>query len=190
MHLPSSDLHFRNVNRYQPNTFDLAVSLTKDFSLAIDVGAHVGFWTKELLGKFDNVIAIEPVRENFECLVKNAPGAECINLACGTGGFVDLHNPAPTNSGAWESAKGSEVKVISIDSLNVSPGLIKIDVQGFEEEVIKGASETIKRCKPVLCVEVVVNGVEHEGLVDLIKSLGYKIGASVNKDRVFIPEEQ
>lgn len=191
MHLPVTDRHFAVYpsGTYQRKTIEAAIKHTPGQKLAIDVGAHVGYWSGVLVGAFDEVYSIEPVRENFDCLVKNVPTAKHINAACGENHKrLKMVNPATNgNSGAWESRDGDEVDCITIDSLLLDPDLIKIDVQGYERNVLAGALETINRCKPVLCVEVVVNGVEHEGLVEFIKSLGYKVAESVRKDRIFVP---
>ncbi len=44
--------------------------------------------------------------------------------------------------------------VMRIDQMNISPSIIKIDVEGFEYQVLTGASETISRCRPWLMIEV------------------------------------
>lgn len=44
--------------------------------------------------------------------------------------------------------------VVPIDQMNVIPSIIKIDVEGFEYQVLIGASQTISRCRPWLMIEV------------------------------------
>ena len=57
---------------------------------------------------------------------------------------------------------------------NVS--LIKIDTDGMDEEVIKGAMNTIKKYKPVIIVELLIvdNKHNHSG-VRLLQEIGYKV---------------
>lgn len=47
------------------------------------------------------------------------------------------------------------VEVRTLDSFEFeSPGFIKIDVEGHEEKVLRGARETLQRCKPSLLIEI------------------------------------
>jgi FkbM family methyltransferase len=58
-----------------------------------------------------------------------------------------------------------EVSLITIDSLNLDKvHFIKIDVEGYEPLVIQGAIETIKKCKPIIAIEV---WKDHYGNVDI-----------------------
>ena len=55
-------------------------------------------------------------------------------------------------------------------------GLIKIDVEGFEIEVIKGASRTIKKCKPNMIIEnEIVHQKNPKELLNLIINFGYRV---------------
>ena len=57
----------------------------------------------------------------------------------------------------------------SMDSLNLKPAFIKIDVQGFELEVLKGAQETLEQFKPILLIESVT-----DEIIALLKPFGYE----------------
>jgi FkbM family methyltransferase len=46
-----------------------------------------------------------------------------------------------------------KVKIITLDSLNLRPNVVKIDVQGYELQVLKGGVETFTRCQPITIVE-------------------------------------
>ncbi|HYE53767.1 MAG TPA: FkbM family methyltransferase [Chitinophagaceae bacterium] len=56
-----------------------------------------------------------------------------------------------------------------LDDFNLSPHFIKIDVQGFEYEVLEGALETLKKTHPVLLIET-----PSEQATGLLNRLGYK----------------
>jgi len=60
--------------------------------------------------------------------------------------------------------------VRTLDAQNLSPGFIKIDVQGLEYDVLKGGLETLKRSSPILMVEQF--GTDQR-LTDLVTALGY-----------------
>jgi FkbM family methyltransferase len=61
-----------------------------------------------------------------------------------------------------------EVGVKTLDSYNLSPDIVKIDVQGFEEHVIKGALETFRRSFPVVLVEA-----PNEQVITILRQLGF-----------------
>ncbi len=61
--------------------------------------------------------------------------------------------------------------VDTLDSQNLDPLFIKIDVQGTEYDVVKGGMETIQRCHPVLLIE---GFMEDPKLAQLVSSLGYE----------------
>ena len=49
--------------------------------------------------------------------------------------------------------KKEKIKTIRLDSLNLKPGFIKIDIEGHEFECILGSLKTIKKNKPIIMVE-------------------------------------
>lgn len=64
-----------------------------------------------------------------------------------------------------------------LDSFDLQPTFIKIDVEGFEHEVIAGGMQTLRRCRPVLMVE---RFYENPKLLALLDALGY--GEVIAKD--------
>lgn len=187
MLLPPEDTHFRPyVDGYQRDTYAKALEFVTDFGCAIDVGAHVGFWSLEMAKNFTEVHAFEPQPENFACLSGNAPDIARYNIALGeTPGWCRMETPARHNSGAWEAKEGGDIEVLPLDGFALEPGLIKIDVQGMELAVLKGAEETILRSYPVLVVECVMNGVYDPGPREFIEGLGMEAVARVRKDFIF-----
>ncbi len=179
--LPDSDTHFSGPD-YEIGTRQVVLGLTKKRRLALDVGAHVGIWTRHLADEFDEVISLEPNPENFECLQKNTEGMDNVILrnegASWTSDMMTLVHNREGNSGMWSLADPGEkvpghkayfVKVITIDSLALPDlDLIKIDAEGHEPGVLRGAISTIERCRPVLCMEVKGNGVAYSIVSDAV----------------------
>lgn len=64
------------------------------------------------------------------------------------------------------------LKIKTLDSLNLNPDFIKIDVQGFEHLFLLGAKETIIGCKPIFLIESVKQNGE---VYNLLKELGYSL---------------
>lgn len=137
--------------------------------LALDVGAHIGLWTRALAIKFAYVVAFEPVPENYACLVQNASfrNTRLENVALGdTPGTAKMILPTKSNSGCWyaQTGSGGDTPMTTIDSFGFNEvDLIKIDVEGFEGDVIHGACATLSRCRPVVVFEVNGLGAKHYG---------------------------
>lgn len=131
---------------------------------AIDVGAHVGnhtLWMAAVCGL--DVIAIEPNPVTGSQLIRNIQlnhletKVRVFPVAAGAReGTARLESLNPANSGmtrAVEDAAGT-VQMMTIDSLNLSDvGVIKIDVEGQELDILNGARQTIARCHPLLYIE-------------------------------------
>jgi len=71
--------------------------------------------------------------------------------------------------------EGEEIEVISLDEFveynNLEVGLIKLDVEGYELEVLTGARKTIKRFKPVMAISIYHRGQDFFEIPRLIKNL-------------------
>ena len=144
-------------------------SYIKPGETVIDIGANVGFFTKRFAkwvhgGGF--VIAVEPETTNFRQLLKNLNKAGTASLvktfqgvAAEEAGTLKL-TINPIHPGDHKIGReGIEVKAFTIDNLVQDESatricLVKIDVQGAEEQVLKGALKTIKRDHPALFVEM------------------------------------
>jgi len=119
-----------------------------------DVGANIGYYTKQFVdrvGEGGSVVAFEPSPNNFSQLTKNCEGFANVYLhQCGLGEYNDslLFEQGTDELGATsrvvENSKvGISVNIKTGESLildgSVSmPNAIKIDVEGFEYEVLKG----------------------------------------------------
>lgn len=156
----------------------------------IDVGAHVGAWTLKLGKYFKNVFSYEPNPEAFNVLKQNIElnemkNVDCINKAVGnedreieltlyehpSHSTILTHHPMEDHCGKIKDHVG--VKMIRIDDQhfdNVS--LIKIDVEGYEVEVVKGALKTIEKFKPRLLIEI--HSEENEKIIkDLLPNVKF-----------------
>lgn len=148
-----------------------------------DVGANIGTHTLAYAKTAEKVIAIEPQYIVYQTLMANL-ALNCIEnvlpLCCACGakdGSVhmldDLDYHQENNYGSLPIGnEGALIGMIRLDSLNLSPDFIKIDVEGYELEVLQGAQETIKRAWPVLYVEN-DRADRKAALIAFIESLGY-----------------
>lgn len=158
--LPDEDTHFEQYFNVQGNSdYQLqqrqkALSYVDKFEFALDIGGHVGLWARPLTEKFNRVVSIEPHLPFIELLKLNAPRAEVIKVALGeTDGSGEIRIPED-NTGAAYLQEGAGTKIVTLDSLGFTNiDFIKIDCEGYEFPIVKGASETLKRCRPVVIVE-------------------------------------
>jgi FkbM family methyltransferase len=130
--------------------------------IAIDVGANNGTYAY-YLSKLTKVVAFEP-NPRYCWRLSNLPrnvNVQAVALSDKEGEAI-LHIPYLPSGGeahGWaslESVPGStEVRVASrtLDSYGLDPGFIKIDVEGHEEAVVRGAMDTIRQSKPILLIE-------------------------------------
>ncbi len=79
------------------------------------------------------------------------------------GGFVQTAAFAGTEQHEWRVITLSTTTVDDQTALMGSPSLIKIDVEGFEWEVLAGARATLDKARPTVCLELHLNYLESRG---------------------------
>jgi len=150
---------------------DLLPHLIKPGDWVVDVGANVGHYTiplARLVGPAGRVIAIEPVRDSFLLLGKNIRTAKLqnvtmLNIAASDHVHVaEMTVPRlPYGLANYYRAQirpdngGESVLCIPLDSLKFLRhiSLIKLDVEGHEEQVVRGMEQLVKASRPVLIAE-------------------------------------
>ena len=146
----------------------LLPALCPSHLLAVDIGAHRGFYTWFLLRQTTRVVAFDPL-PLMQRLLRQQYGdtisIQDVALSDRTGECL-LRFPADAAGLATISAKNrlqmSEDNIVAItvrsatlDSYEfANVGFIKIDVEGHEESVLRGASRTLMRDLPNLIVEI------------------------------------
>ena len=132
---------------------------------AVDIGAHVGIWTRRLAVSFCDVIAFEPLGKHIECHIKNCAGLEHIKLhqvALSNENGHSLMTTKDNNSGMstlgnahFRETDKQMVETRTLDSYNLPKiDFIKMDVEGWEEQVLEGATETILKYRPRMYIEI------------------------------------
>jgi FkbM family methyltransferase len=111
-----------------------------------------------MVRNFTTVLAFEPLAENRECFELNLKGKDVTlyPYALGSSTSTIEIELAAQNSGKSHISKNSTgvACMTTLDSFNIQDvGFIKIDVEGYEYEVIQGAEQTIKTFRPVIIVE-------------------------------------
>ncbi len=176
---------------------------TMEIKTILDIGANTGQFAKQFHEIFPHarLYSFEPLRDCYEELVNNFEGVQqfkAFNLALGNEtGKVEIHrseySPSSSLLPMAESHKISfpfsqkeiieEINVVKLDDIAnqleiQDPLLIKIDVQGFEDKVIAGGAETVKKANVViteLSVEELYNGQKlFDDIYNTLKGLGFQ----------------
>lgn len=182
------------------------VDLGSAFETALDVGAHVGAVSLYLARKFKRVIAFEAVPATYEFLRQNTnelSNVEALNIAVGPDegevffSHYRKHGQLSHVASGEEEAGSTRIGPIprrAIDSLGLADvSFIKIDVEGYELQVLEGARDTLTRCRPLVLVEQGGNEEKHFGrprneASEFLESLGMRQHPEtprMSKDRLY-----
>lgn len=198
---------------YERLIIDWVVTLIDPSKIFVDVGAHVGTYSLAFAKKCAGVHSFECFPRTFNFLCANIALQDFDNkitphrtalgnrtgevtytvrapLDGGGNSCLDLKNPA------YEKVT---LPITTLDSFNLSNiGIIKIDVEGFEKDVLEGAVETLARSgKPKILFESWRPDRDSEGLpasklreelFAYIRSIGYTIHAVTGWDEMYIAD--
>lgn len=152
-----------------------------------DIGACIGDHTvtyAEWVGPNGSVVAFEPNPEAYKCLSHNTASLPQVLTVHDGLSDVDaiVSIKVLDNAGAsYLLETEGDIYVGPLDYYEYDRvDFIKIDVEGYEVKVLKGASETINKCRPVMLIEVNSGALERSGssateLLDLLVSMKYSI---------------
>jgi FkbM family methyltransferase len=184
-------------NEFQ-NLVEHVMPYVKENRVMIQAGGNCGFMLSKFVDKFDYVYTFEPDPVNFYCLNQNVQNQNVIKLQACLG---KDRNPVKTQhlfrenrpndiGGVHISGEGYTPSIM-IDDLNLPYcDLIQLDVEGYELNAILGGIETIKKYKPVLCIEFCEKWLnrydsDSEKLIKLLNDNGYFIVADYGVDKIF-----
>jgi FkbM family methyltransferase len=188
--------HIYFFGEYEAGTISVLQDYLHKGDVFLDVGAHIGAIScvaSRLVGDKGSVYAVEPNPKNYKMLNENIRLNKLKNIysfQTALGSVVSaaqLYNRNEKDSGMASLIRderaighGTEVTVTTIDRLIEEkhtgiPDFIKIDVEGYELEVLKGATGLLQSVNaPILCIEYVKEmprklGVA-EDIYDFVKS--------------------
>ena len=194
---------------YEPELAAACVANLDATRDAIDVGANAGLYTNLMVRqlKAGRVLAIEPaanalakLRANakrngieartlvFEGVASDRECTRALKIVAGKEEYSSvgtLAHPSIAN----EEFESRNVRSTTIDALvlehALDPGFIKIDVEGTEHEVLRGAEATLRKHRPVVLSELsahllAVNGTSASDVVEYMQSLGYRVTDPLN----------
>lgn len=185
--------YFAGAGTVQFKKFQRAFGEIKGWRHAVDIGANCGIWTRVMARCFERVSCFEPNPECHEAFWANnkEPSVTLYPVGLGNGNFETRLNLVSEKSTAFSRVdEGGEIEISirTLDSFELTEvDFIKIDVEGFEHNVIKGGIKTIVENKPVMIVEQKPGNAERHGLkqfgaINLLKKLGMRILHEVSGD--------
>ena len=159
--------------RYQGEKYDAAMRYVRHRRVAVDGGAHFGLFSHGMAKDFNELIAFEPVAEHQACWRANMAGVENARLECcalgehagnrlhgeSAAGVIRRYGHRPDCGaqltpirGAGEGRAGADADVSMTYELPVLD-FLKLDCEGYEVFIVRGARKTLQRCKPCVMVE-------------------------------------
>lgn len=184
------------LGEYEPETTQLLHRLAYPGWTVLDVGANAGYFSvvaAKLGGPRSRIVAFEPNPKLADMIVESIPLNPDLNIVlerAGCGDQADVMtlylSPYDRNSGLstlrtdlFPDATTTEVPVVRLDDYciehDLRPDLLKIDVEGFEPQVLRGAGWIIDERVPswVVC-EITPERDDPSGLIASMHERGYE----------------
>lgn len=194
----SDENSWKYQNEYQ-DLIDYIEPHLKNKKIMIQAGGNCGFILNTFINHFDYIYTFEPDPINFYCLNQNITNKNVIKMQCCLGNNNKPVNvqqlirfDRPNDTGGVHIAGDGYIPSIKIDDLNLTGcDLIQLDIEGYELNALLGAVETIKKYKPVLCVEFCEKWLNRydttsENVLALLKELNYIHVEQYGADKIFI----
>ena len=172
-----NNLHFV-VSPWEEHEFNIIEKFGKE-GVYVDAGAYIGTHSIIMASKADKVYAFEANPENAKVLRENIKinnledKIEAVEKAVSSKKGIVKFKFSKGGDGTGKISKdGVEVESISIDDVvKGKVGLIKIDVEGHEIEVLKGSRKALKNFPPLIFEAL--NEKEFKNTADLLEKQGY-----------------
>jgi len=196
---------------HEPLATKLLKNLLREGMTVVDVGANIGYYVlveSQIVGSKGKIIAIEPQQENVKFLRLNVEKNHLQNVRIIEAAIGDscrqeklyvnkrasnIHSLVPFhNNESQDEWDVQEVKVYSIDALteelNSPIDFIRMDIEGYELNVIKGMGKTLKRHRSSLMIELHYDMLGRSGVIELLNILKqneYRVKYISDRDKDF-----
>lgn len=179
---------------YEPEQTRLFEAHVAPGATVLDVGAHVGYYTllsAVLTGPTGRVLAFEPNPANAAFLRRHVAINGLDNVRVEQAAVSDAEGTARfdfgsgSGTGRLADSGAIEVRTVTVDGVCAEHGLVpaalKIDVEGAEAAVLRGAAATLERARPVVFLST--HGPDaHRKSLDLLRGHGYWLAPILGPD--------
>lgn len=190
-------------NRRDLESLERVLSVTPGRTAAVQAGGNLGIFPKRLSSEFAAVYTFEPDPECFAMMLRNAPEPNIVKIQAALGaerGQVAISHERRDDKpvrheGTRHVAGPGIIPTLRIDDLGLPVcDLIYLDIEGQEHAALRGAVETITRCRPVLAIEINKNlryvGLTEDDVHTQIRMLEYRHVAKLHSDHLYVPRER
>jgi FkbM family methyltransferase len=175
--------------------FDHLTSKGCQFRNCVDVGSHIGIYSHHLVSRFKWTHAFEVMPIMRECYRLNITGSNHTLYPYGLGS-TDTQariNFNQNNSGGTHASDDGEhlLEIRRLDSFNIEQiDFIKMDVEGYELEVLKGAEQILRKQSPVIQLEMKLKnlrryGLDKDHIRNYLSRFGYTQTMKMTNDYIF-----
>jgi FkbM family methyltransferase len=207
------ELDISNLNDWEvyyfctDDSLEVLVSACSPGDRFLDIGANIGFATlraAQQIGENGCVYSLEPYPDTFSKLKRNLqlnlpPNVHAYPVALGAVAadarlvVVKADNLGRNKISSQPKTLGVPVSLVTLDSFCKNQDIdridiMKLDVEGYEAEVLKGGREVIRRWRPKMLIEIGDENLRAQGsspaeIISMLLNFGYKIkDARSNKD--------
>lgn len=194
---------FNNPRGERPEVIDAAMGHVTNApdKIALDVGAHIGTWAIELAKHFKHTHCFEPITPTWIALAHNLEARDIspevvTPWPIAVGDRLSNCRPTGTMNATLSSYVDPEMRgrvpMIALDDIEWGKvGLLKIDVEGYEYYVLKGAERTLENYHPVLVIEWKPGRLNRFGdfetkIEAILNRHGYRMAEQLEIDRIYV----
>ena len=208
-------MHLLASGSFEPHAIARCAEYAREDGVILDIGANIGVHAVQFADMVPRgkVICAEPARSTFEYLMRNiaaCPNVVALNVALSDGCGMRAFYVAADNaySGLKDTRRKPILRMETVACFRADElllpllidsrvDLIKIDVEGFEHQVVQGMRELIERHRPVIFCEIFGGGHSNpdpQATLDLLLSMQYAAhildgdqlrGVAVHDDRFY-----
>lgn len=182
--------------RYESHIRDWCETYITKEDVVYDIGANLGAHTIPFAEYAKEVHAFEPQRLVYYQLCGNViqnklDNVYCYQMACGAArGQVgieeqDFHSTSRLNIGDTHTLETGSIPCVALDEMGLPPPrMMKIDIQGYEEQMLRGAQGILRDHRPQLFIEIEEPHLRrHKSSTATIVTMLQEMGYSVKKYR-------